>query len=127
MMSLDDWVALSLWSLARTKACSRWLLPWLDARTCHNGSPPTDLVTAIAAAAGVEDAEFLAPALRAEASETLQAAEKAGISAVPWGSSLYPPLLAAIPDPPIVLWVRGRPAVLTEPAVAIVGSRAGSA
>jgi len=127
MMSPADWVALSLWSLARTKSCSSWLLPWLDARTSHDGSPPIDLEAAISVAAGPEDAELLVPALRVEASETLQAAEKAGISTVPWGSPLYPRLLSAIPDPPLVLWVLGHPAVLTEPAVAIVGSRAGSA
>jgi len=127
MMSLADWVALSLWSLARTKACSSWLLPWLDARTSPGGSPPADLAEAISVAAGPEDGTLLVPALRAEACETLEAAEKSGISVVPWGDPLYPPLLAAIPDPPLVLWVRGRPAGLIEPAVAIVGSRAGSA
>ena len=38
----------------------------------------------------------------------------------------YPPALAAIPDPPPVLWLLGCTAVCTRPAVAIVGSRAGS-
>jgi DNA processing protein len=38
----------------------------------------------------------------------------------------YPPLLAAIPDPPPALWLRGsaEPDVLAGPAVAIVGARA---
>jgi len=35
----------------------------------------------------------------------------------------FPPLLAEIPDPPAVLYVRGDPLVLTEPQIAIVGSR----
>lgn len=35
----------------------------------------------------------------------------------------YPPLLAQIPDPPAVLYVRGDPLVLSEPQIAIVGSR----
>lgn len=37
----------------------------------------------------------------------------------------YPPLLARIPDPPPALWLRGdaAPALLAEPAVAIVGAR----
>lgn len=35
----------------------------------------------------------------------------------------YPPLLAQIPDPPAVLYVRGDPLVLVEPQIAIVGSR----
>jgi len=35
----------------------------------------------------------------------------------------YPPLLANIPDPPLMLFVNGRPELLARPAVAIVGSR----
>ena len=41
-----------------------------------------------------------------------------------WGDDRYPSRLAAVVDPPIVLWVEGSPGVLGEPAVAIVGSRA---
>jgi DNA processing protein len=41
----------------------------------------------------------------------------------------YPPLLAAVPDPPGVLWLRGEaaPSLLAEPAVAVVGARSCSA
>jgi DNA processing protein len=35
----------------------------------------------------------------------------------------YPPLLATIPDPPPLLFVRGNPAVLCLPQLALVGSR----
>ena len=35
----------------------------------------------------------------------------------------YPPQLAAIPDPPPLLYLRGDPAALSAPAIAIVGSR----
>ncbi|RMG28818.1 MAG: DNA-protecting protein DprA [Gammaproteobacteria bacterium] len=35
----------------------------------------------------------------------------------------YPPLLRELPDPPLVLWVRGEAALLSLPQVAIVGSR----
>ena len=38
----------------------------------------------------------------------------------------YPALLARLADAPAVLWVRGEPAALGAPAVAIVGSRAAS-
>jgi DNA processing protein len=44
-------------------------------------------------------------------------------SLVPWGSPAYPRLLALIPDPPLVLFVRGDAAKLGLPQVAIVGSR----
>ena len=42
------------------------------------------------------------------------------------GDPGYPPLLAAIPDPPSVLWLRGAAEVelLARPAVAVVGARA---
>jgi DNA processing protein len=99
----------------------------LDASTRREDSARPDLRQAIATLSGEEDAELLVPALRAEAAEALAAAAGAGVSVVPWGDPMYPPLLAAIPDPPLALWVLGHPEVLSEPAVAIVGSRAGSA
>jgi DNA processing protein len=41
-----------------------------------------------------------------------------------FGTEHYPPLLAAIPDPPLALWVQGSdPALLRAPQLAIVGSR----
>ena len=42
---------------------------------------------------------------------------------VTWGSSDYPPLLAAIPDAPLVLFVEGEAGALALPQLAIVGSR----
>ncbi len=39
----------------------------------------------------------------------------------------YPPLVAALPAPPPVLYIRGRRALLTRPTIAIVGSREASA
>jgi DNA processing protein len=42
---------------------------------------------------------------------------------VTWGSADYPPLLAAIPDAPLVLFVEGDADALSLPQLAIVGSR----
>ncbi|MGB7739813.1 MAG: DNA-processing protein DprA [Steroidobacteraceae bacterium] len=42
---------------------------------------------------------------------------------VTWGSAEYPPLLAQIPDAPLVLYVEGDPMALCLPQLAIVGSR----
>lgn len=42
---------------------------------------------------------------------------------LPLGGSDYPPLLAEIPRPPPLLYVRGDPAILSLPQLAIVGSR----
>jgi DNA processing protein len=35
----------------------------------------------------------------------------------------YPPMIAALPDPPPVLYLRGDPEALNRPAIALVGSR----
>ena len=35
----------------------------------------------------------------------------------------YPPALLEIPDPPILIYVKGRSALLTAPSIAVVGSR----
>lgn len=42
------------------------------------------------------------------------------------GSSRYPSLLAEIPDPPRILWVRGDLSICDKSVVAIVGARAAS-
>jgi len=42
---------------------------------------------------------------------------------IPLTDPRYPPLLAAIPDPPLLLYLRGTPACLADPQLAIVGSR----
>ena len=78
----------------------------------------------------VIDAGLAAPGrlgrARAAARVALEAAHAGGIVAVPWSDRRYPTALAAIADPPPVLWLRGDPEALRAPAVAIVGSRAGS-
>jgi DNA processing protein len=40
-----------------------------------------------------------------------------------WSDLRYPPLLREIPDPPVLLFVRGDPLLLSEPQIAVVGSR----
>ncbi len=64
--------------------------------------------------------------VRARAAAALARASQRGITAIAWSDAAYPPALAAIVDPPPVLWLRGSAAALERPAVAIVGSRAGS-
>jgi DNA processing protein len=65
-------------------------------------------------------------ALIARATAALTRATDAGIALVTWSDAAYPAALSVIADPPPVLWVRGKVATLSGPAVAIVGSRAGS-
>ena len=64
------------------------------------------------------------PDARARAAHILEAAETRGDHVMAWSSPHYPCALASLPDPPLAMWVRGDPAVLSAPAVAIVGSRA---
>ena len=68
----------------------------------------------------------LLDAARSTAVRALSDATRHGIEPLPWGARDYPPLLARIPDPPPLLWVRGAAPLLSLPAVAVVGSRAAS-
>jgi DNA processing protein len=60
------------------------------------------------------------------AAQAIASAATLGIRPVPFFDPDYPALLACIPDPPPVLWVRGDFAALTAPSVAVIGSRAAS-
>lgn len=53
----------------------------------------------------------------------IRGAEAAGQRLLTPADAAFPPLLRVIPDPPLVLFVRGEVALLAEPMVAIVGSR----
>ena len=67
-----------------------------------------------------------AAVLRERARAALDRARTRAVQALAWDDPAYPALLAAIVDPPPVLWVRGSASVLSLTSVAIVGSRAGS-
>jgi DNA processing protein len=58
-----------------------------------------------------------------EAEQEIAAAEKHDCQLITYASEKYPPLLRQIPDPPLVLYVRGRVGVLSEHAIAMVGTR----
>src|SRR5436190_23028391 len=72
------------------------------------------------------DLRHTAAGLRARAEDALRRAAAHNIEALGWSDNRYPTPLAAIFDPPPVLWLRGCADALQPPAVAIVGSRAGS-
>ena len=65
------------------------------------------------------------PALLAETAiaEEARRLQEVGASVLVWGDLDYPPGLAALTDPPIVLAAMGRRDLLARPAVAIVGAR----
>lgn len=115
MLDAEDAVALSF--LHR-----RWRLKALEAL---NRAPPPGSIEAVLGAAEPERSVLpLAECLRRRAARALESARRQGIGALAWGDGAYPPLLAAVPDAPLALWVRGDASILSRPAVAIVGSRA---
>lgn len=116
MAALTDLVALTL-------------LPWpwwrQIAERLRAGSPAGHLLDELIAERSHEP-DATPSGLRARAAHAIAAAEQAGITVLAWSDPAYPPMLAAIADPPAVLWVWGRREALEPAAVAIVGSRAGS-
>jgi DNA processing protein len=98
---------------------SRWLRIVERLRAGH---PPGVILHDECAATGRD-----AGALQTAAASAAARADAAGLRRVFWSDAAYPPLLSAIVDPPPVLWLRGAATALERPAVAIVGSRAGSA
>ena len=63
---------------------------------------------------------------RERAVRLLDIAARGGMEAIGWSDPRYPRQLAALDDRPAVVWLKGDPAMLSRPAVAIVGSRAAS-
>jgi len=115
MLTLDDAVALSAWHQGpRLRILD--LLRRVDSDLTLEAV--IDGVTETPPGAGLPDQ------LRRRAARALATARRLGIDAVPWGGERYPVLLAPTTDAPLVLWMRGNPAVFDQPSVAIVGSRA---
>jgi len=95
------------------------------AERLHAGDSPERILAALSAEQP-PDREIDRQTLAARAKAAMARAKSDGIALVTWGDSVYPAALSAIVDPPPALWVRGNIAALSGPAVAIVGSRAGS-
>ena len=87
------------------------------------GAPFLELVWAGCGRTDVLGPDTIRDLLASADAAIVRAAERQ-IQPIQIGHPLYPPLLACTPHPPPVLWVRGDPAILGDPAVAIVGSRA---
>jgi len=76
--------------------------------------------------ARVAQAIFAQVALK-DAEKEVQAAAQADCQMIAFDSKEYPPLLKQIPDAPLLLYVRGDAKVLSQYAVAMVGTRRPSA
>jgi DNA processing protein len=119
MGDLEAWLA-----LARVPGLHAGVLAsWIAA-----GASPPDLLRqspATLQAIGIAEAAAAAILRPDETAIARDAAWLAGSQRhlVTWGSPEYPPLLAAIPDPPLALFVEGDPLSLVLPQLAMVGSR----
>lgn len=65
----------------------------------------------------------LRPAPRVQAETELAAADKCGARLIALCEDAYPKALAAIPDAPPVIFVRGHASLFEKPAVAVIGAR----
>ncbi|HXW07317.1 MAG TPA: DNA-processing protein DprA [Vicinamibacterales bacterium] len=117
-MDLRITVAASMLPASRTRAASAFKSICQQSRA----EPLIELLEACGLPAPTHRA-LLREALD-RADDALESAERLGMAPVVLTDGRYPTLLACIPDPPPVLWVRGDPAVISRPTVAIVGSRA---
>jgi len=90
------------------------------------GEPAASLFARLVAERSVADPDRFAW-VHDRAVASLDRATAGHISPLPWSDVAYPPALAAIVDPPALLWVRGSvDALAAQPVVAIVGARAAS-
>lgn len=125
MSSFVDRLALSLAPGLGTKNIQRLLEVFGDARAVLDADRATIVrnVRGIGpkTAAGIDK-----PGLLAAAERQLAEADRSGVGIIVYGGEHYPPQLAAIPDPPAVLYSRGDISLLTRPAIALVGARASS-
>ncbi len=84
---------------------------------CHAVLVRHDVLASLAAT------RHLSPQGEPPSAALLERLEGAGWWALPWTDPRYPRLLRALSDPPVMLWVRGDPAVFGAPRVAVVGAR----
>jgi DNA processing protein len=115
-----EWLAISLTpGLGPTKA--RKLVEHFGSAEAVFHASLTELEsTGIQAAS----AQSIATGKSAElAREEIARAAAAGVTVLSMEDPCYPPRLKEIYDPPLVLYVRGNPEVLTQPGIAMVGTR----
>ena len=128
--------------MAKSKHLQSWLalhlIPGMGPVTCHKlvahfGSPDMILSAGISDLSSISRLrpESLAALtdrgrqnLKALANDEIDKAAAKHISIIAYDDPLYPPLLKNIHDPPVVLYLRGNPAVLNCQGVGMVGSRA---
>ena len=117
-MDLHIALAVSMLAVSRCRASATFK----ELREQNPSVQIADLLEAMRIPPG--DRQRLEDAARAAAAKSIAAGVRAAMEPIPWFDSRYSALLNCVADPPPVLWVRGNPATLAMPVVAIVGSRA---
>lgn len=124
MGHLEEWLTL-------------YLTPGLGAAGCKNlvdwfGSPHRVLTASrkeLAEVRGLREkglAGLASPEPRQAAAAELRRAGRLGLTVLCPDDQEYPEWLRHIPNPPVILYIKGDPAVLAEPGIGIIGSRAAS-
>ena len=128
MLDLPTALALSLVSgRARPTLVARLRDRWPDVLSPGRDRTCPSLGTLIATVQPeCDDPAGLAGTLQRRAQKALARVDSSLATPLQLGEPGYPRLLAAIHDPPLVLWVRGDVRALDHPSVAIVGARAAS-
>lgn len=117
-MDLRTAVAVSMLSVSRLRACAVF-------RELRHEDPHTTLTQVLdALRVPSHERSRLEREAWSRTDTALLAAAAKGMRSVAWFDPQYPALLNCVVDPPPVLWTRGAAEVLSEPAVAVVGSRA---
>jgi DNA processing protein len=122
MTELVELVALSLLPPGRWRAATERLR-----RGEAAGSVLEQLAANLQAPSTADRLRADARGLRRRAARACERGAALELTPIAWCDARYPASLAAIADPPFVLWTRGELAALDRPAVALVGSRAASA
>ena len=117
--SIADWVVLiaapGIGSRTATRLLERYGTPRAVAQASREDLAAAGISPAAIAALKEPDAAAL--------ERTLAWADQPDAFVLTRADPRYPPLLAEIPDAPLLLYVRGDPALLAEPQIAVVGSR----
>jgi len=116
---MNAWLILALARGIRGRTIEALLGKFEDAEGIVN-APRSDLLSAGLKKTAVDDISDPDPTLLEESANWLTGD---GHHLLVWNDPRYPSLLKEIPDPPIVLFVRGNVDLLSLPQIAIVGSR----
>lgn len=124
MSHLEEWLTLYLTPNLGATGC-RNLVEWFGTpgRALRAGREELGKVKNLR---GQVLSHFGHPDIRRAAAEELRRARQLDLTVLSLDDRAYPEWLRHIPNQPVILYVKGDPAVLAEPGISIVGSRAAS-